>query len=668
MFLKERVGDFETASGCNLKKAGAARYAEDPTTEILCFSWGPPGEKARTWFPDMGPQHPITLALMDDAFDTMVTWIAHNALFEKSIWRCIMVLVFGFPDIPDQRWHDTMASCAMKVIPQQLEQALKVLHIPAEKDMEGSRLTIGLSKPNRKTGMLDRSPDTLARVGEYCEQDVLTEGLLHKRIGWLSPSERRVWLLDQEINERGVMLDMGLIRAAKEIVAKASKPLLYEFSELTGGLGINQAVKIGEWARSRGVVLPNMQKQTLIDLLGIDEDGEEPDFDPGALEQELPSDVERALRIRQLVGSASVKKLDAMLACVCSDGAAHNLLQYYGAGTGRWAGRLLQPQNFPRGSLGENHNVDALVAGIMSEDPEFLSLLSGAPPVETVVSSLRHMLISRPGRVFVSGDFMQIEARVVLALAGQQDKVQLLASGASPYIDMGWKIFGRKIDKHNEVAEYTISKNSVLGLGFQMGAPKFHDRYAKTHPMSFCEEIVRIYREDWAPMVPKLWYGLERAAVATVHSGTPHEAYGVRYALEDGWLTARLPNGRKLWYYNPLPTYRSMPWDPLDVRPGFSYQAKKTGRWITIDAYGGLLTENVVQALARDLLVSAMFRCQLHNIPMVLTVHDEIVGEPRQSELDEKAMGQILADSPPWALELKIPVAADTWAGDRYRK
>lgn len=672
MFLKQRVGDFETASGCDLKKAGAARYAEDITTEILCFSWGAPGAQPRTWFPWMAKDHPVSKALLADVFDFNVTWIAHNALFEKSIWRNIMVPVYGYPDIPDERWHDTMAVCAMKAIPLELDTALRTLGLPHEKDMVGSRFTIGLSKPDKKTGMLNRTPEAYERTGEYCEQDVRVEAGLHGRIGWLSPGERRIWLMDQKINERGVMLDRDFIRAAQKIVAKATVPLAREFKEITG-FNFTQRDSVLAWVRSKGVAIDNMQKGTLTALLGEDENGEEPDEDAGALVQELPPDVTRALRIRQLIGSAAIKKLPAMEACICSDGAARGLLQYHRAGTGRWAGRLLQPQNFPRGSLGKYADAAALVDAILTEDPDWLEIVANKPPIEAILSSLRYALKARAGKLFVSGDFAQIEMRVLLALAGQYDRVEGLRKAKDdpkqhPYIVMATSLYGRPIDKHMDILEYTIGKNSVLGFGFGMGDQKFHDRYAKDQAMEFCAEAKRVYWEDFAPMVPKLWYGLERAAVETVHSGKPHEYAGIRYALEDGWLTAHLPSNRKLWYWNPQPGFNSMPWDPLDVRPGFTYQALKTGRVVTISAYGGLLAENVVQALARDLLASAMFRCENENMPVVLTVHDETVTEVDEAKADEKAMEQVLSDSPQWALDLRIPVEAEVWIGDRYRK
>jgi DNA polymerase bacteriophage-type len=183
-----------------------------------------------------------------------------------------------------------------------------------------------------------------------------------------------------------------------------------------------------------------------------------------------------------------------------------------------------------------------------------------------------------------------------------------------------------------------------------------------------CQQVVKTYREDWAPCVPKMWDDLGEASFQTVHTGNPHEAYGVLYQLEDRWLTARLPSGRRLWYFNPQLTKRAMPWDETDVRMGWSYQQMKKGQLATIHAFGGLLTENVIQGLARDLMVNAMFKLEKNGFPIILTVHDEIVCEPMAEDADEKAFEQIMCDSPDWAKRMKMPIAVETWKGDRYRK
>ena len=662
--------DFETASGCDLKKSGAWVYAEDPTTEILCLAYRLISDRgpADVWVPGQGQG-----ALQEYAEDPEVIFIAHNVGFEKAIWRHIMMRAYGFPDVPNERWHDILAVCAMKAMPLKLEDAARVFRLPSQKDAEGSRFTKAMSKPNRK-GYLDRSPEALQRVYTYCQQDINAEQDLHRRVGWLSPEERRVWQLDQTINERGVLLDAPFVAAAIQVVAKASKPLAAEFQGLTGGLKFTQRDKIMTWVHAQGVDLPNMKKETLDAILGADEDDEvdaAEDSDFEGSDVDLPANVHRALSIRRLIGSASVKKLLSMELCTGSDGRARGLLQYHGAGPGRWAGRLLQPQNFPRGSLRVDDGMpdpEALVDAILTGDPAYVEMLFG-PAVEAVVSSLRHSIIAAPGKTLLVGDFAQIEARIVLALAGQSDKVEVFRKfGSRVYIDMAELIFGRKINKKVDVEEYQIGKNTVLGCGFQMGARKFHARYAKGHDLAFAKKVVDTYRNEFAPAVPALWAALEKASLQTVLTGQAHEAYGVEYRLEDGWMTARLPSGRKLWYWNPRATRKAMPWDENDIRPAWTYQAKKLGRWITCDAFGGLETENVVQALARDIMVDAMFRAEANGFPIILTVHDELVTEPWKGDADVAALTQIMSELAPWAKALGLPIAAECWMGDRYKK
>ena len=281
-------------------------------------------------------------------------------------------------------------------------------------------------------------------------------------------------------------------------------------------------------------------------------------------------------------------------------------------------------------------------------------------------------------------DFAGIQARIALAGAGQHDKTALMASGVDVYIDLACVIFGVPQpnwsadftqfvkdfkEQHNEWRQY--GKNSVLGLGFQMGAKKFHARYCHGKDLDFAQKIVDTYRKEWAPEVPKLWYGLDDAACKTVHRRTPHEAYGVLFKLEDMWLTARLPSGRKLHYFNPQPIRKTMPWSTegnIDVRLAWTYQAKKMGKWLTIDAFGGLLTENYASGLARDLLVTAMFKAEKNGLPLVLTVHDEIVSDAIVRPDNAKVLQQIMEDRPQWAVDMCLPVAAETWSGDRYRK
>jgi DNA polymerase len=304
----------------------------------------------------------------------------------------------------------------------------------------------------------------------------------------------------------------------------------------------------------------------------------------------------------------------------------------------------------------------------MTRDVEAIRFAYG-DPIETVISGLRHAIISNPDRDLCIGDLKTIEARIVLALAGQYDKVKLIADGKDIYIDMAQTIYKRPIDKHKNPIERTIGKQTVLGAGFGMGAEKFQKNYAQGESLEFCKDVITAYRTEFAPEVPKLWYGLEEAACRTAWDRVPHEAYGVRFAIEDLWLTARLPSGRKLYYFDPQPMKRAMPWDETDIRPGWTFRAQKLGRWRIIDAYGGQITENVVSGLARDILVAGLFRCERNNLPVILTVHDETITEPLTRHSNRALLEQLMSERDKWAVDLQIPVGADTWCGDhRYRK
>ena len=662
--MQDCILDFETASAAELKKVGAYRYSEDITTEVLCLGYSVEGQRSWLWKPGDSLEHLISLAK-----DPSIMFVAHNAGFEKAIWRNIMVPIYGLPDVPNTRWDDTLACCAMKAIPLDLDHAVTVLRLPVRKDKEASNFTKRLSKPNRK-GYYDRSEQSLKRVYTYCEGDIEAEETLRSRLGVLPSGERNVWLLDQRINERGIFLDLEFIAASQKIVDDASGPLIAEFTHITG-LKPSQAVKVKEWVHAQGVWIDNLSKEVVTALIGSidgeDEDAEEVDLSLVS----LPAHVKRALHIRGLVGSASVKKLKRMQQCVGLDGRVRGTMQYHGAGPGRWAGRLFQPHNFPRGTIkdasGDKFEPDVLVNAIMTGDYKSVERDIG-PAVETVVSSLRHSIKAAPGKVLLSGDFAGVEARLVLAASGQHDKTAIMAAGQDVYCDMAASIYKRVIDKKKDPEERQVGKNSVLGLGFGMGWRKFKMKYGQGLSEEFCQGIVRTYREDWAGCVPSMWRGLEAAALNTVRTGKPHDAYGVLYEIDSLWLTARLPSGRKLWYFGPQIVKRVMPWDDTDVRQAWTYHAMKRGQWKTLDAFGGLLTENVIQGLARDLMVDSMFKLEKNGFPIILTVHDEIVCEPLIADADEKAFKQIMREIPEWAKRMQVPISVETWCGDRYRK
>jgi DNA polymerase len=649
------VLDFETISGLDVTDVGAWRYAEDPSTEIVCCCYSHGGVGAQTWTPDDPGR-----GLVEFARDDSCTFIAFNVQFEKAIWRHIMVPQFGFSDVPNERWHDVQAVAAMKVVPQSLDKLASVLKFTHQK---GDFRAQDMSKFNKKTGQSLLTPEVREKCYSYCKQDIRAEVEGHDRLGFLPRGERKVWLLNQRVNERGIRLDLTYIEKCQEVVQRASIPLVARFRDLTG-LKPSQGEKFKDWIRAQGVEgLDSLAKGLLTEALSDDEEIPGTLFTGG---MDFPGPVREALEIRQTIGHESIKKLQRMVDCVSADGRSRGLLQYHGTGPGRSAGRLWQPHNLPKPTF--KYEMNALVDALMTGDPQWVEDVIGKPAIECVAAGLRHALVSDPGRVFMSADYAGIQARLVLALAGQMDKAAMLAAGKDVYADMAQAIYRRPIDKEKDPVERQIGKNCVLGLGFQMGAGTFQGKMARDRDIPFCQSCVTAYRKEWAPKVPYVWYGLEDAAAATVHTGRPHEAYGILYAIKDQWLTARLPSGRLMWYYNPQPTRRQAPWDPKELKNGFTYQATKMGQFKTIDAFGGQLTENVIMGMERDIMTKAQLTCEANGLPVVLEVHDEVVVEPLAKDADEKAFHQIMLDTDDWVRSIQVPIAVEGWVGDRYRK
>ena len=712
--------DFETASSVpgGLKGAGASAYWEHFSTEILCLyaiTDGPAGGIGGWWWVP-GVNDAVLDILRRWAENPEVIFEAHGTEFEQAGWHYVMVRKLGFPELPPERWDCTKARCRYYGLPGGLDRAARVLSLAEQKDMDGSALTISLSKPmtqvawmaKRPEGMtqaewkrrfpkgtFDRSPETIKRVVDYCAQDVKTEIDLSKRVGPLSDYERRVWVLDQKMNQRGLLIDREYIRACQAVVAEATKPLLREF-EKTTGLKPTKTKALVAWCQANGAPqVDSLAKDKLkaLGIKGLETDEEDDDADIGvpALEvSDLPENVRRVLQIRAVLGSASIAKLDRMLLCANNDGRIRNSIEYHGAGTGRWAGRLFQPQNFPRGKIEGGHDPEQLVQAILmaGADPPaattFIDAVFG-DPIAAVASGLRHSLIAHRGHLFNTGDFAGIEARVVLALAGQYDTCDdLVRLGSGVYLKVAESIYGipegtwsgtpERVAKAKKehIVEYTIGKNTFLGCGFGMGWKTYRDRYCAEQSEQFAKDAIKLYRERVAPQVPKLWggefygnAGLEDAALRAMQTRGRAEAYGIEYEWTPEALACRLPDGQIMWYREPVFGERQLPWGK---RPGWHYMAWKFGQWRRVWAYGGLLVENAVQKIARGLLCEAMHRLEANNLPLVLTVHDECMSEVPAARSDHKLYEQIMAEPTAYARAIKIPIAVEGWAGPRYKK
>ena len=383
--------DFETRNtgGCDLTTAGAWRYAADPATEILCFGYRVGGVD-HSWAPAMSSRDPLERLAADPA----VAFICFGG-FEPAVWSQIMVERHGFPPIETQRWIDLRATASSLALPRSLDKALVALGLPIEKDKEGQRLVRSLSRPNRKTGAYpELTPAIVERVAEYNRIDIVAlEAMRGQGLGRLSVAEQAVWELDQRINARGIAIDVGFVEAAKRIADQVMGEAIAEFAQLTEGISPFQVQKTRDWLKARKWTLPNLDSETVGDALEL---------------AGLPDDVRRVLEIRQITAATSLKKLDAMLACVGADGRARGLLQYHGAATGRWSGQLIQPQNFPRPTLEVDVDPEELAAAVKTGDPD--ALRRWGKPIDVLVSGLRHALTAADGEFFGAGDFSMIEA------------------------------------------------------------------------------------------------------------------------------------------------------------------------------------------------------------------------------------------------------------------
>jgi DNA polymerase len=548
-------------------------------------------------------------------------------------------------------------------LPLKLDKALAVLGSPVEKDHAGRRLTLSLSRRNRKGEYPELTEDVLERVAAYNRIDVAGAISIDEMLGRLPEGERRVQELDALINQRGLAIDLDYVHAAKGLADQLMAESAEEFKALTKPVGLRptQVQATRAWLAEQGLQLKSLDADT------IDE----------ALQSDLPKNLRRVLEIRQVAASTSLKKLDSMLACVGHDGRARGLLQYHGVHVGRWTGRLLQLQNFPRPSVTID-DPEALVAAVKTGKLD--ALRPWGEPIDVLVSSLRHALYAPGNALFGAGDFSTIECRIVLALAGQKDKVELLASGADAYRDIAADIY--QLDKAGYLAiekddldpeqseQRQVGKNTVLGCGFGLGWKKFHELCCQHMPEEFAQGVIKTYRNVWAPRVPALWRDLEAAALrAMFNPGRISEAAcGIQYRLETKaglpFLVCRLFNGKKFHYANARLEERKTPWGSTQI--AVTYWVIKDHHWQKAIAWNGHLTENVVQALARELLVDAMFRFEERDFPVVLTVHDEIVVE--HPEITKSLVEEIMAEPPPWAVQLGVPIAVEAWVGKRYRK
>ena len=665
--MKYVVADFETASRIDLKKVGAWKYAADATTFPLCLSLKVVIDKRpqRTRVLSEKQMHARDPELMALAADPDVIFVAHNAGFEQGMWQFHMVPM-GYPELPAERWHDTMAVAGMKALPLGLDALVTALELPVKKDMDGHRHMLIMCKPDRDGGWSQHNEFNLNRLSDYCGDDAEAQYGVYLATQGLGTSERHTWILDQQINQRGIRVDTEFVNACIDVLEQVRVPMVERFHELTG-LKPTQREKVLNWINDQGIALGDMKKVTLDAILDPDDE-----FGIEDLGEPLPYHVHEVLTLRRSLASSSVAKLQRMLDCAGGDGRVRYATQYHGARTGRDAGRLIQIQNYPRGEIGDRQGLtaDVLADAILTRNVDHIREIWGPDIFTAVISSLRSCIVPEKGKVLVAGDFAAVEARNLLSMAGQHDRVEQMHAGLDVYSETASMIFRRPINRKDpaQAKEGQIGKNTVLGSGYGLGPVGFRARFAPKDSIDLAMLAINTYRKEFAPKVPTFWYGLWDASVKAVYCSHA-KAYsyeGIEFRKETDFLTMRLPSGRKLWYHRPREAVSYTPQG--DQRPAWtfmSYQGKKFRRHL---AWHGMLTADCIQGSARDLMVEAMKRAEAAGLNTVFKVHDELVFEEFDRPDICQVVKQVMEDISPWAIERRFRVKAEVDKMVRYRK
>jgi len=665
--------DFETCSLADLRRTGVYTYSEDASTQVLMMAWAFGDDPVRVW--KIGEPFP---AAVRDHVQNRRPVRAWNAGFEFAIWnntlmRQVPCDELGRPvaDLSLSQLSDTMAAAAYWGLPLSLDQAAPAAGIGVQKDKEGHALMMRMCRPRSidpLTGAVtwwhETDPEKVERLAEYCANDVVVERAVGASIPALPDDEQNTWVLDQIINRRGVGVDYVLVEKLRDLARAAADNANEELRRLTNGQvqSINAHAAFLQWLQFHGYPHDNLRRSTV----------------EARLEDDNLSDIERAgLELRADVARTSAAKLSAMLDASVARGATgtvRGMLQYYGASrTGRWAGRLIQLQNMPRGVI---ENIDAAISAVRGGATlEVVEALFGAA-MGVVSSCLRGCIVARPGRVLVVVDFSQIEARVLPWLAGQETVLAVFRSGGDIYVQAAAGIFGRHFTADHKFSkndvpgdERQIGKVAVLALGFGGGKGAFQSM-AAVYGVAVGDERAEQIKNEWRganPETVKFWWECDRAARTVINSPSQVVNVGhVRFGMMGRNMLIRLPSGRNL-------VYRDAKLVPNPDRSGqldISYYGvnQYTRKFERLRTYGGKLVENIVQATARDVMRDALLASSDKGRDVILTVHDELLIEADDAD-GEAVLAEtlsIMRTAPAWAEAL--PVDADGWTGKRYKK
>lgn len=635
--------DFETRSNINIKKSGAYRYAVDPSTDLICCGikvgegptiiWKPES----TYLPEIVP--PV---------------YAHNATFDYYIYNYIAEPKYNFPKLHKSDWIDSMAICQMLSLPAALAKAGECLNLNIQKDRRGTLLINKICSPP-----FSYNHEDLIDFYEYCKRDVdtlyeLVQALPFKR---LPKKEQELWLLTLELNIRGLPIDVYNLNRVVKAIQDRVPVINKELHDITNGSinTVSQVTAITAYINSLGEPLPNLQANTIKEYLLRD------DTDP---------QIERILELRRDFGGAAVKKFNRMVDMVWFD-RVHDYIRYHAASTGRWAGSGIQIQNFPRA---QSKNVEE----------DFKRIPEVYNPVTLGKSLTRSIICAGRGKTLISVDYSSIEYVLALWLAKDWYHAQRFDAGRDSYIDMAAIIYG--VDAEEVTKEQRqFGKVVVLQAQYQAGGKGLYTsakNWGLTLEFKESFKMIAAWRKEYA-LVVQCWWDLASAAQdAVTYEGKSSTIYGCTFLVSSDknnrkWLTLKLPSGRFLYYAQPSVELKDVEYHVLendtikkktmkrDVLQHWGIDSK-TKKWSLQGLHAGRIFENIVQALARDVLAEA--KIELMSYGLLASVHDELIFEvdedkaKRYYELIEYGM----CERPKWAKGL--PLKVDGWIGKRFRK
>lgn len=649
--MKELSIDIETFSTVDITKTGAYRYAED--AEVMLFGYSV--DYGEVQCVDLMAGEEIPAEIVEAIFDPAVRKTAHNAAFERAVLR----QHFG-RYLPVEQWRCTQIMCARAGYPLSLDEASKAMRLIEKKDPRGAALIRRFSipcKPTKSNGMRERNlpehfPEEWQEFIEYCKQDVRTEQAIAAKLNWVPvlPEEEIYWHQNERMNERGIAIDMELVTGAQAIDDVMRERMLAEATEITGIENPNSRNQLLEWLNSEGGLgLETLTKETVKEALDSVEGG----------------DVKRVLELRQELSKSSIRKYAAMENSICADGRIRGTVQFGGAvRTFRNSGRIVQPQNLMRISMGEEE-LDLARELVKAKDLPSLELMWESVP-NTLSQLIRTALVAKEGHVLYVVDYSSIEARFAAWVAGEEWVLDVFNTHGKIYEATASRMFGvplEVITKDHPLRQQ--GKTASLALQYAGGvnaltAMDFNNQI----PDDDKPGLVELFRKT-NPAIVRMWYDLERAAKSAIKN--PGDVYkvgskGVAFSVRKNVLLFRLPSGRLLHY--PHPHFTVNRWGNESI--GFYGQDPITGKWSITETYGGKLFENLCQSGSRDVLVHGQYKAIEAGYHPVLNVHDELVTEEKKGFGSVEELGNLMCSRAQWMGDL--PLSAEGSESTYYNK